>query len=147
MLENRIPPPIVTLALALAMYPMGRDGTASSFRVTVAMVLLGVAVVFLLPAVRSFRKARTTVNPLRIEQATTLVTGGVYQFTRNPMYLGMVLALSAWAAWLGGVTVWLGPVALFLWLDRFQIRPEEHAMARLFGAEYDAYRACTRRWL
>lgn len=147
MLENRIPPPLVTLALGAAMYPFGSGAAANPLRIAVVLVLLATAVVFLLPALRAFRKARTTVNPIRIEQASTLVTTGIYRITRNPMYLGMVLVLAAWALWLGGLSVWLGPVALLLWLDRFQIRPEERAMSTLFGADYDAYRARTRRWL
>lgn len=147
MLENRIPPPLVTLVIGAGMYPMGSTAAASPLRLAIALAFVGVALVFLLPAVRSFRKARTTVNPIRIDQASSLVTGGVYRLTRNPMYLGMVLVLSGWAVWLGGITVWLGPVALLLWLDRFQIRPEERAMSARFGADYDAYRTRTRRWL
>lgn len=147
MLENRIPPPLVTLALGAAMYPAASAAPAHPLRLTLALLLAGAATVFLFPAIRAFRKARTTVNPIRIEQASALVTTGIYRVTRNPMYLGMVLLLAAWAVWLGGAPVWLGPLALLLWLDRFQIRPEERAMQTLFGAEFDAYRARTRRWL
>lgn len=147
MLENRIPPPLVTLVIGAGMYPLGSMAAAPPLRLAVALAFLGAALLFLLPAVRSFRKVRTTVKPIRIDQASSLVTGGVYRLTRNPMYLGMVLVLCGWATWLGGIAVWLGPVAMLLWLDRFQIRPEERAMATLFGAEYDAYRARTRRWL
>lgn len=147
MLENRIPPPLVTLVIGAGMYLLGGTVAASPLRLAIALAFLGAALVFMLPALRSFRKARTTVNPIRIDQASSLVTGGVYRRTRNPMYLGMALVLCGWATWLGGIAVWLGPVALLLWLDRFQIRPEERALSALFGAEYDAYRTRTRRWL
>lgn len=147
MLENRIPPPLVTLVLGAAIYPAASAAPAHPLGLTLALLVTGAAIIFLFPAIRAFRKARTTVNPIRIEQASTLVTTGIYRVTRNPMYLGMVLMLAAWAVWLGGIPVWLGPVTLLLWLDRFQIRPEERAMQTLFGAEFDAYRARTRRWL
>jgi len=146
-LENRIPPPLVTLALGAAMYPAADAAPAHPLRITLALLLAGAAIILTLPALRAFRKARTTVNPIRIEKASTLVTTGIYRMTRNPMYLGMVLMLAAWAIWLGGPFVWLGPLIFLLWLDRFQIRPEERAMQTLFGAEFDAYRARTRRWL
>jgi protein-S-isoprenylcysteine O-methyltransferase Ste14 len=147
MLENRIPPVLIVLVFGAAMFPFGTDAPAHPIRLAVVFALLGVAGVLLLPAVRAFRKAKTTVNPIQIDQAASLVTGGIYGITRNPMYLGMVLILAAWATWLGGIVVWLGAVALLLWLDRFQIKPEERAMAARFGTEYIAYCARTRRWL
>jgi protein-S-isoprenylcysteine O-methyltransferase Ste14 len=96
---------------------------------------------------REFRRAGTTIDPLRLDKTTALVTEGVYRYTRNPMYLSLTLMLCAWAIWLGGVWAWVGPIALALWLDRFQIRPEERAMSRRFGADYDRYRRNVRRWL
>ena len=147
MLENRIPPPLVTLAFGAAMYPFGSDGDAPLWRLALAALLFAAAGIFGAPALRAFRSARTTIDPIRIDRASALVTGGIYRVTRNPMYVALTLLIAAWAAWLGGIAVWLGPVALLLWQDRLQIRPEERAMSARFGAEYDAYRARTRRWL
>lgn len=87
------------------------------------------------------------IDPVRIDRASQLVTGGIYGITRNPMYVALTLLLVSWAVWLGGTWVWAGPILLFLWLDRYQIRPEERAMTARFGGEYLRYRSQVRRWL
>ena len=95
----------------------------------------------------SFRRARTTVNPLKPETSAALVSTGVYSFTRNPMYLGMALALFAWAVYLSSVWSLLGPVLFALYITRFQIVPEERVLDGLFGASFAAYKKRVRRWL
>lgn len=147
MFENRIPPPILALAVGLGMLPFSADGPAPIWRIAGAVVVFLIAGAFGLPALRAFRRARTTIDPVRIDRADALVTGGVYRISRNPMYVSLTLLLAAWAIWLGGVWVWAGPVAVVLWLSRFQIRPEERAMAERFGADYEQYRSAVRRWL
>jgi protein-S-isoprenylcysteine O-methyltransferase Ste14 len=76
-----------------------------------------------------------------------MVTSGVYRHTRNPMYLGMLCLLGAWAAWLGNAAALLGLPAFVAYMNRFQIAPEERALAQRFGAAFDAYAARVRRWL
>ena len=95
----------------------------------------------------SFRRARTTVNPLRPANSSALVTSGIYRHTRNPMYLGMATLLAAWATWLGTPWALFGIVAFVAWITRFQIIPEERVLANLFGADFAAYRARVRRWI
>ena len=150
-LELRIPPPIAALLVGLAMWwtahllPVAR--LAGPLRVTIA----GACAVFGLlgPVLGSwaFRRARTTVNPIHPEAASSVVTGGVYRYTRNPMYAGLTAILVGWAFWLSVPWVFLGPVALMLFLTRFQIIPEERVMSSKFGREYDDYRKRVRRWL
>ena len=146
-MENRIPPPILTLALAFAMWFGASADPAPGWRTGVALLLFMAAGVFGFRALRAFRRAGTTIDPVRIDRAASLVTGGVYRITRNPMYVALTLLLSAWATWLGGAWVWAGPVLLVLWLDRFQIRPEERAMTARFGDAYRSYQSQVRRWL
>jgi protein-S-isoprenylcysteine O-methyltransferase Ste14 len=94
-----------------------------------------------------FRRAKTTVNPLKPEQASALVVGGIYRWTRNPMYLGMLLLLVGWAFILSSWAA-LAILPLFvIYLNRFQIGPEERALRARFGAEFDHYRERVRRWL
>lgn len=147
MLRNRIPPPILTLGLALVMGLATGWPEPEILRWTLAFMVFMAAGTFGFPALRAFRRARTTIDPVRIDRAAALVTTGVYGRTRNPMYVALVLLLSAWALVLGGLWVWAGPLALVLWLDRLRIRPEEAAMAARFGSDYSAYRARVRRWL
>jgi protein-S-isoprenylcysteine O-methyltransferase Ste14 len=146
-MENRIPPPLLTFALGLAMWFAASDLPAPLWRTAASVALFLTAGAFGLPALRAFRKAQTTIDPVRIDRASVLVTDGVFRLTRNPMYVSLTLMLAAWALWLGGLWVWAGPVALAMWLDRFQIRPEERAMAARFGSDYARYRAEVRRWL
>jgi protein-S-isoprenylcysteine O-methyltransferase Ste14 len=109
------------------------------------LAAIGVAVA--LSGVLAFRRAQTTVNPLKPETSAALVSTGVYSFTRNPMYLGMVLGLFAWAVYLSSVWSLLGPVVFALYITRFQIIPEERVLDRLFGASFAAYKRRVRRWL
>ena len=103
-------------------------------------------VAFAIAGVIAFRRSRTTVNPLHPEQATALVTRGVYRLSRNPMYAGMLLLLLAWATRLSNTAALAGPLLFALYITRFQIIPEERALTALFGEKYAAYRAKVRRW-
>ena len=129
------------------MWWAAEPGAAPLWRIALAFVLFMAAGIIGFPALRSFRRAGTTIDPVRIDRASSLVTGGIYRLTRNPMYVALSLLLTAWAVWLGGTLVWAGPILLVLWLDRFQIRPEERAMAARFGEDYHRYRSEVRRWL
>ena len=150
-LEHRIPPPLVTLAVAvlmwLSIYAIPQSALPIAVRLVVGPAFAVAAGVFVLPAVRAFRRSGTTVNPVRIEKASHLVTTGMYRLTRNPMYLAMVLLLIAIAFLLGSLWCLFGPVVLMLYLTRFQIQPEERALAKIFGQPYHDYCARVRRWL
>ena len=114
------------------------------------LVAIAVAVVALsieLAAAALFFRRRTTVNPLKPDTATHLVVGGLNRVSRNPMYVGQALLLAAWALWLAHALAPLGAVAFVLYITRFQILPEERALAARFGDDWRAYRARVRRWL
>jgi protein-S-isoprenylcysteine O-methyltransferase Ste14 len=95
----------------------------------------------------SFRRAKTTVNPMKPSSATSLVVSGIYKHTRNPMYLGLLLVLLGWAVFLSNPAAFAFLPAFIVYLNRFQIVPEERVLASLFPHEYPAYRAKVRRWL
>lgn len=150
-LENRIPPPIVTALFGLLMwlaarYTLGLD-LANSVRLLLALLVLAIGVFCSVAGVLAFRQAQTTVNPLKPESASTLVHSGIYQYSRNPMYLGFALLLLAWACYLASPFALLGVLGFVLYMNRFQISPEERALATLFGSEYQAYQTQVRRWL
>lgn len=149
-LELKIPPPLVALTFALAMWFVSRSTPSIDIGiwvravVAVAVALLGGAIS--LAGVLAFRRARTTVNPMKPQSTSMLVTGGIYRFTRNPMYVGLLLVLVAWATFLSSLWTLVGPLAFVLYITRFQIKPEESALATLFGQPYADYRAKVRRW-
>jgi protein-S-isoprenylcysteine O-methyltransferase Ste14 len=100
----------------------------------------------MLAALGQFRRARTTTNPLKPDTASALVTSGAFAYSRNPMYLGLALILAGWAFWLGALTPWLVLPLFTSAITTLQILPEEAALARLFGADFAAYRRRTDRW-
>ena len=148
-METKIPPPIVTFIFGLAIYfsreilPVAEIQHSSYL----GMFLLLMGFFILISAVRLFRKDNTTVNPLSPDQATKLVTDGIFKYTRNPMYLGMAFILGSISVFfnlLGGILL----VALFCaYITRFQIIPEEKAMKDLFSHDFEKYTKSTRRWI
>ena len=149
-LELRVPPPVVALLVAAAVWGvvfLVPPSSVPSFRVAVALGLAVVALAFSASGVLAFRRAKTTKNPMKPEAASSLVVTGVYQVTRNPMYVGLAFLLLAWAVFLWSAWALVGPLAFVAYISRFQIAPEERVLAKLFGAEYLAYKARVRRWL
>jgi protein-S-isoprenylcysteine O-methyltransferase Ste14 len=147
-LEHRIPPPVIAAVIALAMWGLSTLPPVVPVpwvvRLIMSITLALAGVCFDLLGLVAFHRSRTTVNPLRPDKAAVLVTGGVYDVTRNPMYVGMVFLLLAWAAYLASLWALAGPVAFVAYVTRFQIVPEERVLrARL--SEYGDY-AATVRW-
>ena len=148
-LELKIPPAIVFLICALTMWGIARllSFGALPHLPALAIAVAGIGVGVGLAALWSFRKARTTVNPLDPSQATHFVSEGVYQLSRNPMYVGLACCLLAWAIWLSYLLTWIGIPLFIIYMTRFQIIPEERVLKLKFGKEYENYCLKVRRWL
>ncbi|WP_044874415.1 isoprenylcysteine carboxylmethyltransferase family protein [Pseudomonas sp. LFM046] len=149
-LEHRLPPPLIAILFALLMWLIARwvpAGEAGGWRIGVSVVVLLAGIAVCVAGILSFRHARTTVNPFQPETATALVSSGIYNHTRNPMYLGFATALVAWSIYLASPIALLGVVGFVLYINRFQIGPEERALEGLFGQSFNDYRARVRRWL
>jgi len=150
-LELKVPPLIVVAISALLMWAIARATPTLTLRypgrvlIAATLLVLGIAIVVM--GVLAFRRSSTTVDPRFPEKASHVVKSGSYRFTRNPMYLGMLVVLLAWAAVLSNVATLVVPVLFGLYITRWQIVPEERALAAKFGAEYEAYRKSVRRWL
>jgi protein-S-isoprenylcysteine O-methyltransferase Ste14 len=106
----------------------------------IALALLGG--IFTIAGVISFRQAKTTINPMKPELTSSLVSAGIYKVTRNPMYLGLLFLLTAWAAFLVSPGALIGSLAFFFYIDRFQI-----VLLGIFGNEYSDYQIRVHRWL
>lgn len=150
-LELRIPPPIVMLLTGILMRLASSAVPSLAFpipaRVALAVALAVAGFVVASVAFFSFRRVRTTVDPRKPDEATNLVAAGLYKVTRNPMYLGLLLILAGWAIFLANAMAFVFLPVFVLYLNRFQIEPEERALALKFGAQYAAYKARVRRWL
>ena len=151
MLTLRIPPLLLTLLFACVMTVVAIATPAISLNAPAllwagsAIVLAGIAVCA--GGVLAFRRAGTTVDPTRPEKASALVRSGIYRFTRNPMYLGFMLLLVGLGVLLGHPAALVTALAFVPYMNRFQIEPEEEALTRLFGDEFERFRREVRRWL
>lgn len=128
-------------------WPTGLMVLPSSLQLTLVASLAMLGLLFNLWPKLAFGRAGTTVNPLRPAASRALVTTGLHRLSRNPMYLGHALLLSAWACWLQHPAALVGVPLYMTYVTRYQIVPEERALADLFGEGYAAYRMRVRRWL
>ncbi len=152
-LELKVPPLLVMAVMAVAMWagstmfpglsvtlPSGLKGFAAS-----GIALCGALVS--LAGVLAFRRAGTTVNPLTPKSASHFVAGGIYRYSRNPMYLGFLLVLAGFALFLAHALGALFPFLFVLYMNRFQIAPEEAFLATRFGEAFRTYCAAVPRWI
>lgn len=150
-LELKIPPPVVALLVAIAMWLAASASSSLAFklpaRLAIALAVAALGVAISAAGTVSFWRAKTTVNPTRPDAASSLVVTGIYRLTRNPMYLGLLLVLAGWAIYLSNAVTFVGPLLFLLYINRFQIVPEERALAARFGLAFDDYRRRTRRWI
>ena len=150
-LEHKIPPPIVGLLIGAGMWFVAkatpRISLDSQVRWVIAALLVASGLIITLLGGAAFRRAQTTVNPLKPEAASTLVVVGIYRHTRNPMYVGFAMVLIGWAAYLSSPLTLFGPALFVLFITRFQIIPEERVLSAKFGQQFSEYKAKVRRWL
>jgi protein-S-isoprenylcysteine O-methyltransferase Ste14 len=150
-LELKIPPVALVLLIAglMVLSAWGLPKLTLPFpgRAYISGGLAVAGVLVSLLGVVSFRRAKTTVNPMTPESATTLVIVGVYRWTRNPMYLGFLLLLCGLAFFVSNVLAAALLPGFVLYMTRFQIRPEERALETRFGSDFVAYKGRVRRWI
>ena len=150
-LETLIPPPLVAALMALTMWlatPAGSGfGAPWWLRLGLALAIALVGGVIAAAGARSFKRAKTTVSPLKPDRTSALVTGGIFERTRNPMYVGLALVLVGVCTWLWWLPALAGPALFAAYITRFQIQPEERVLAAKFAADYEGYRRRVRRWI
>lgn len=149
-LELRIPPLALLLVFATGMVVVAYAvpaAVAVPWREALAVALAVAGASVALAGVVAFRKHRTTVNPFTPEQSSSLVSTGIYRFSRNPMYLGFLLALAGLSALLANWASALLIPVFVAYMNRFQIQPEERALRQRFGQEFETYSSTVRRWL
>ena len=149
MIQNKIPPPIVTLFFGLCIY-FSRDYFLSyEYKLLdiLSYMCYFIGLCILILAVNSFKKQSTTVNPIKIENASSLVTSGVFKYSRNPMYLGMALILFGLALMFNVIGGTLFTLLFTIYITKFQVKPEEEVMEKLFGEDFLKYKQKVRMWL
>lgn len=152
-LDLLVPPPIVAVICAIAMwllwyrFPGYEIFLAGTFRLILALLLVILGMTLGLGSVLSFRRQRTTVNPMDPQATTVFITDGFYRISRNPMYLGVLMLLIAFAIALGNPLSVVPVVCFVLYITIFQIKPEERILAENFSEAFKAYSGRVRRWI
>jgi len=150
-LELKIPPVPLMLAFAILMWFLSAIfpdiDIPNVIQKSIALIVVGIALFFAFAGVYSFRKAKTTVDPRKPNTTSSLVTSGIYRWTRNPMYVGFLFVLLAWGIYLSNLWSLVLSIGYVFYMNRFQIQPEEKVLEKLFGKEYLRYKQQARRWL
>ena len=150
-LTLRVPPPSLTLlclfGLAICRWILSSLTFKFSGQVFVSIILVVTGIAVGLIAIRRFYQVDTTVLPNDMDSSSALVTGGIFKISRNPMYLGMATVIAGVGVGLG-TWVMLPILGLFVfWITKNQIKPEEHALVKIFGSEFEDYKSKVRRWI
>ncbi len=149
-MKLKVPPIFVFLVFGLLMYLLAAFLPVGYFdffgRRYLMIVLLTIAGCIGAIALFQFFKSKTTVDPVNPSKASKLVSSGIYQYSRNPMYLGLLLLLLAWGLHLGNAFNIVLAAGFVAYMNRFQIVPEEETLSKLFGKEYAQYCTLVRRW-
>lgn len=153
-LELKIPPVILLVAALVGVYyspallPFINEYTDyAPQRAIVAWAFSVTGVLVAVAGVVTFKLAKTTTNPVSIENASSLVTNGIYTLTRNPMYLGMLIIVLAMIIKTGHISGAIFAFGFILYMTKFQIKPEERMLSKLFGTPYTQYLQKVRRWI
>ncbi len=149
MLDQKIPPALLLLVFGIVTFFMSNQsfsfvGLSQFLGLGLGILAIAIAIV----AVLSFKKAKTTVNPMKTENISSLVTTGIFSYSRNPMYVAMALLLFGFGVYME-VTLFsvFWTVFFILYLTKFQIMPEEKLLIGIFAKEYEKYCTDVRRWL
>ena len=148
-MKTKIPPPILALVMIVLIYLSSFfiESTTFNYQGSLSVLVLILGLACAVPSFKLFARYKTTISPLKPSDATALVTEGMYRYSRNPMYLGLLLLTIASTIWFG---TWFGIIIniLFIFLINFlQIIPEEEALLEIFGEEYEEYKKNVRRWI
>ena len=150
-LDHKVPPPVIAilcaaLAWVLVRLTPGLGAVVPAKTLIVGLIVLA-GVALDVSGFMAFRKAQTTLDPRSPEKSTSIVSSGPYRFTRNPMYLGMVLVLLGFCAYLANPVALVAVAVFVAYITRFQIIPEERLLLGKFGEAYAQYAKATRRWI
>jgi len=150
-MKIKIPPVLLMLLIAIMMYLLAPVVPAiNSYQhitIYLSLAVLAVGLIISLLAVSQFRRVDTTVDPLHIENASSLVSSGIYGFSRNPMYLSFAIILFALVVYLRSPLLLSGVAFFVVYITKYQIHPEEQFMRYKFGEQYENYARKVRRWL
>lgn len=147
--KKKVLPPLFMLICGLLMWVISHGGGEVQIPyargVSLTFLILGICLD--IGSVYSLWRARTTVNPFKPESSTTLVKTRLFRFSRNPIYLGYFFILVGWGLFLSAPWTLLILPFYVVYMNIFQILPEEDALRELFKEDYEVYCSRVRRWI
>ena len=145
----KIPPPILVIILTSLVYFSSTklELIYLPYRQIVSVIILIIGLIIIVSPVVDFIKSKTTVNPVKFKNVNRLVTTGIYRYSRNPMYLGMILIIISTTIYYLNFLSVFSPLIFYIWINKFQINREEIFLEEKFGSEYLKYKSKTRRWI
>ena len=145
----KIPPPLIVLTLIISIYFSSKkiDLINIPFQIEISFFILSLGILVFINPVLKFIKSKTTINPIQFEETNRLVTSGIFKYSRNPMYLGMLMIIISTSIFYLNIYSILTPFLFVFWINKFQIKREEIFLTEKFGKEYLSYKNKTRRWL
>ena len=145
----KIPPPLLVIILTSLVYFSSTklELIYLPYRQIVSVIILIIGLIVIVSPVVDFIKSKTTVNPVKFKNVNRLVTTGIYRYSRNPMYLGMILIIISTTIYYLNFLSVFSPLIFYIWINKFQINREEIFLEDKFGSEYLKYKSKTRRWI
>ena len=145
----KIPPPLLVLILVISNYFSSKkiDLILLPNQNLISFIILLVGVLILINPILKFIKSKTTIDPIKFKKVNKLITSGIYRYSRNPMYLGLLMLVTSTSIFYLNIFSITTPFFFYSWINRFQIKREEIFLTKKFGKEYLLYKTKTRRWI
>jgi len=112
---------------------------------SLAMVLVGISIIVVAWSLMHFRKSKTTLDVRK--PASTLITDGVFRYSRNPIYVSLTLLYLGIGLLTNNLWIIVLVVPCIIVMNRSVIVKEERFLDAKFGAAYQQYQASVRRWI
>ena len=145
----KIPPPILVLILVVSNYFSSRkiDLIHLPNQDIISIIILLIGMLILINPIFKFIKSKTTIDPIKFKKVNKLITSGIYKYSRNPMYLGLLMVVISTSIFYLNFFSITTPFLFYCWINRFQIKREEIFLTEKFGKEYMSYKTKTRTWI
>ena len=145
----KIPPPILVLILVSSNYFSSKKIDLIHFpnQDLISIITLLIGVLILINPILKFIKSKTTIDPIKFKKVNKLIISGIYKYSRNPMYLGLLMIVISTSIFFLNIFSITTPLLFYCWINRFQIKREESFLTEKFGEEYISYKIKTRRWI
>ena len=146
---KKIPPPILVLILVSSNYYSSKkiDLIHLPNQDLISIIIFLFGILILINPIFKFIKSKTTIDPIKFKKVNKLIISGIYKYSRNPMYLGLLMIVISTSIFYLNIFSITTPFLFYFWINRFQIKREEIFLTEKFGKEYSLYKAKTRRWI